>query len=514
MNLNLAIFSILVSAAAAQECQAGDETCLPPLSEIMSNGPKAHIYGRLGVCEGDCDKDAHCDIGLECFQRDKHNPVPGCSGKGEYDYDYCVVPELKGESEKGHLDGPMGMCQGDCDFDHHCADGLICYQREALDAVPGCRGTGKFGFSYCTLPELTDFGMKGHEQGRLGLCEGDCDKDFHCEDGLVCHQRDVFDPVPGCRGAGKYDYDYCILPPLTGIQEKAHDNNPSIGLCQGDCDKDAHCKDGLICHQRDGLEHVPGCEGEGQPAFDYCVLPQLTGTDPQAHKNGPLGMCMGDCDSDDHCENGLVCHQRTGHTHVPGCAGMGEFGFSYCIRAPLSDSGPAAHTNGPIGMCQGDCDTKEHCAEGLECFKRNVFDPIPDCYGEGAYDYDYCTRPALLSKGPAGHKYGPLGLCEGDCDIDEHCEKGLKCFQRTGFTQVPGCREEGEFGFSYCIRPEVNLMGLDAYKAGKLKQCEGHCKNSNHCEDGLECLKSKGGPIPGCLGPTQPYYGYCVPKQE
>mmetsp|Transcript_6379 Transcript_6379/g.9341 ORF Transcript_6379/g.9341 Transcript_6379/m.9341 type:complete len:129 (+) Transcript_6379:194-580(+) len=83
-------------------------------------------------------------------------------------------------------------------------------------------------------------------------------------------------------------------------------------------------------------------------------------------KNGPLGMCMiGDCDSDDHCENGLVCHQRrTGHTHVPGCAGMGEFGFSYCIRAPLSDSGPAAHAQELIDLLI--------CVRGVTVIPRNI----------------------------------------------------------------------------------------------------------------------------------------------
>ena len=33
--------------------------------------------------------------------------------------------------------------------------------------------------------------------------------------------------------------------------------------CQGDCDSDSDCESGLKCFQRDGIEAVPGCIGEG-----------------------------------------------------------------------------------------------------------------------------------------------------------------------------------------------------------------------------------------------------------
>ena len=33
----------------------------------------------------------------------------------------------------------------------------------------------------------------------------------------------------------------------------------------------------------------------------------------------------------------------------------------------------------------------------------------------------------------------PLGNCEGDCDNDNECSGSLKCFQRSGSEDVPGC---------------------------------------------------------------------------
>ena len=48
---------------------------------------------------------------------------------------------------------------------------------------------------------------------KLGRCEADCDTDADCKDGLVCHQRNGYSIIPGCLPGGKGDVsdgDYCI----------------------------------------------------------------------------------------------------------------------------------------------------------------------------------------------------------------------------------------------------------------------------------------------------------------
>jgi hypothetical protein len=45
------------------------------------------------------------------------------------------------------------------------------------------------------------------------------------------------------------------------------------GLCEGDCDGDGDCDEGLYCFQRDGDESVPGCRGDGVSKKDYCYRP-------------------------------------------------------------------------------------------------------------------------------------------------------------------------------------------------------------------------------------------------
>merc|ERR1719271_1778430 len=97
-------------------------------------------------------------------------------------------------------------------------------------------------------------------------------------DGLKCFQRDEFTPVPGCAGHGKKDWDYCYDP--TGSTELSGGNdNDATGLeaCIGECDNDGQCKDGLKCFQRDKGETIPGCTGPGAGKdWDYCYDPSWT----------------------------------------------------------------------------------------------------------------------------------------------------------------------------------------------------------------------------------------------
>jgi len=110
-----------------------------------------------------------------------------------------------------------------------------------------------------------------------------------------------------------------------------------LGLCEGDCDSNDDCEPGLICYEREESESVPGCSGgvEDGSRTDFCIhLPQIKETN-----SFPLGYCEGDCDSDDHCRPGLVCHQRNDYEPVPGCSGGSEDGSStdFCVKQDQVD---------------------------------------------------------------------------------------------------------------------------------------------------------------------------------
>ena len=83
-----------------------------------------------------------------------------------------------------------------------------------------------------------------------------------------------------------------------------HDNGNSgakqnnIPECQGDCDSDAQCADGLVCFHRessDGTNPLPSCDGAAQgSAADYCVSEFVL-------RNVDLDTCKQRCDDDEGC---------------------------------------------------------------------------------------------------------------------------------------------------------------------------------------------------------------------
>jgi len=217
----------------------------------------------------------------------------------------------------------MSKCEGDCDSDTDCQGTMECFQNDGYDVPPGCTGTVVNAYDYCYDP--SDTSMAGLTQlvdlgwtptTSLDECEGDCDDDSDCDTGLQCWHDST---PPGCTGSYTQAMDYCYDPtwgvtttttsiPSAGPTfdptleptsipteiptemdfESTYDDmtplqnmgwNPDFTLteCQGDCDDDSDCEDGLVCWQRmkrdDG---PPGCSGTPDGSMDYCYDPKDT----------------------------------------------------------------------------------------------------------------------------------------------------------------------------------------------------------------------------------------------
>lgn len=126
--------------------------CEPDLVRVGDNWKPRNKF-PLGNCEGDCDNDNDCKCGLKCFQRNHYEDVPGCHGSGSSGTDYCYVPPptLRQVGNNGSPASvfPLGHCKGDCDRDSECGPGLSCFQRSAKQPVPGCSGSGDHNADYC-----------------------------------------------------------------------------------------------------------------------------------------------------------------------------------------------------------------------------------------------------------------------------------------------------------------------------------------------------------------------------
>lgn len=83
----------------------------------------------------------------------------------------------------------MQQCQGDCDYDSDCAIGMVCFQRQYLDSgvVPDCLGDanqlGTGADDFCIPRPSNNYlasvydDREGADLGTypMGQCQGDCD---------------------------------------------------------------------------------------------------------------------------------------------------------------------------------------------------------------------------------------------------------------------------------------------------------------------------------------------------
>jgi hypothetical protein len=505
------------------------------------------------------------------------------------------IENFGGDPEEFRL--PLQLCQGDCDFSTDCAEGLICHRRDPYEAVPSCVGGegDETNTDYCVFdvfgegyfvptetptaaptitarPSLTPLpqkilrdygGTPPVDKFPLQLCEGDCDNDGHCAEGLICFQRDENQAVPGCIG-GDTDIertDYCIVDPYGSGYELPPTDSPTP---LPPTDSPTPLPTEIPSKQPTALPTAapqsrapvlgtdqPTKSPTKSPTINPTMLPTSLPTPlptplPTQRPTGPvinlnnlgweppvpLGACEGDCDDDSDCGPGMYCYQRNAiATPVPGCAG-GEheltladfctYGSNPPIRYPTSeptqtnkpptDSPTKAPTNTPstglptssptevgksvnntgwspsepLEECYGDCDDDSDCMGDLMCFLREYPNaPVPGCMGGEADGLltDYCILPSNLPEMPTGapstslptgeasespthsptHSptvynpsssgdpipinnmgwsppYASLGRCEGDCDIDSHCGPGLICYQRyLPHKEIPGC---------------------------------------------------------------------------
>jgi hypothetical protein len=203
--------------------------------KIIASGP-------FGNCEGSCNNDLECEFGLNCFKTSKDFDVvslffvPGCSGTNLNADNFCKKPSagtvvIEGRNGEPKSAFPLGKCEGVCTSDDDCEESLECFSRVSNERVRGCAGAGSSGVSYCFDPlSLTELGDNGSPANvfPLGICEGDCDSDSECGEGLVCFRRGSFESIPGCFGSGVPGKDYCI-PGTRVVPTEPEPTLPSTG---------------------------------------------------------------------------------------------------------------------------------------------------------------------------------------------------------------------------------------------------------------------------------------------
>ena len=148
---------------------------------------------------------------------------------------------------------------------------------------------------------------------------------------------------------------------------------------------------------------------------------------------------------------------------------------------PWSNNGIKGGTRDKLGLCEGDCDSNTDCMKGLVCMQRNGYENVPGCVGKGVRGADYCVDPVALKKGKwkASHR-------THDKQYDNYCLVGND-------TKL----EIKNAGTGYS-RDNKNIVG--ASPTGKEKEEKeggrlGLCSSKNSCWD----VKDKDGKNNGLM---------------
>jgi len=257
-----------------EELQLMEESRQPPPSDLANfGGDPDPSKIPLQVCEGDCDTDDDCDIGLVCFQREAFDNVPGCNN-GDMDAsltDYCIVdPTLITTFPPAPTD--ISTTDMPTDIPTTTLPTAI-----PTTTMPTAVPTTTVPTTVPTTPVPTDVPTTAPTPA-------------------VVLDTTISSPGTSVVFTLPPDGILTTLQPTAAATETAtiaiakasnvltvvgQNGDPAeafpLQACQGDCDTDKDCDWGLYCHQRESRkDEVPGCVmAEGLEVQDFCApLPE------------------------------------------------------------------------------------------------------------------------------------------------------------------------------------------------------------------------------------------------
>ncbi len=230
--------------------------------------------------------------------------------------------------------------------DNDCASGLFCFERNGLEAIPGCIGSGQNQFDYCYNPgsgfeRLTFFGNLDYDYYELGQCEGGT----------------IFNGLQLCilHTAASHS---CIFLSAEQTVISIVTVRLDLFVMSEKAVTMAAFQRALVTLTLLALEMMIFASRGQAPTFSsvftrtkLAVMP-LVGAFFRFHDvpatvilvsdhafrcsvlsfnflpvSHPFHLLVSDID----CLPGLSCYQRSGFNAVPGCSGTGEEDFDYCI---------------------------------------------------------------------------------------------------------------------------------------------------------------------------------------
>ena len=300
--------------------------------KASSNGyDECSTSNKCSAGEGHCQSHDECQSGLVCGTQN-------CASNYPSDYNCCMTPSQDYCTASNQcIDG-----EGDCDSHNECQGNSVC-------GTGNCGSYWPSGYDCCMTPSMSycTTSSKCYEG------EGDCDSSAECQSGLVCGSLN-------CGSDWPSGYDCCMQPTLDYCQ-----TNPCKDG-EGDCDSDDDCQSGLVC----GIDN---CGSDWPQGYDCCMTPRMD----YCSSSSKCGEGIGHCDSHAECEDGLACG-------TDNCGSTWPSGYDCCYTPQCHNSESPAwdccRVDAKCGQGLGDCDSDEECENGLVCKADGCGSDWPEGY--------------------------------------------------------------------------------------------------------------------------------------
>lgn len=407
-------------------CWVGPDTCQYVGVPVKARSDPASLWcgvdyddamtSCVKACPGEGDDE--CPDGMSCFSGSS------CTEEGEE-----IVREgyRCGETWEDASKKCGEECQrnSDCERDESCFQQVVCESEleEAEGALSGkfCGKTWDSTGENCNQRCEEDDDCPGNNQWCYWVeCTGDVDESAmlaafaeptteapetscnaevrRCPNGQYVGRAQQlncdFYPCPADEGDDAQEAAEAEDGPTTDLSDWgslplehacSSDGTGNCGLCQGDCNSDADCQPGLMCFSRSQGERtsVPGCVSGGvddKPGMDYCYTPFPP--EPPTTTTTTTTTTTSTTTTTTTTTAALVADKSA--NFLSAAYVVGELDYARECTA-----------NDKCGACEGDCDRGSHCANGLECFSRDIgsVELVPGCLGLGIAGMDYCYDP-------------------------------------------------------------------------------------------------------------------------
>eukprot|EP00941_MAST-03F_sp_MAST-3F-sp1_P002444 g2444.t1 len=305
----------------------------------------------------------------------------------------------------------------------------FCNFHRAYGAFRECGPTGRVTDAWCLwnptaddLPPGTTLTVKSKTWGpfpreSLGICEGDCDSDRECASlagmRLVCDHRNDRRPVPGCNGAARTAYDYCVMPRL-GSNEVYGRNHVAFYIPVDDESVEESTEDGCIkfvdpSNEGQSEAHVAA----GIPECGVRELPEVPAPTPPPPYEGTYTTYLNRKTStrDYGSGHGAIASSEREADNLKGCQIL-------CTADPSCE-------------CTVYNESTKKCYKGKECDVNTAFSTTSDHYfsikikdKRGMYD----VKTGLTGHSGRGMTSTSEAMkpskeeCEAFCSADPYCD--------------------------------------------------------------------------------------------